>query len=75
MEKPTILLIDETKKELFTIVNNAIQSGVPCYFLEPILTNILGQIQVGAKTELEKAKEMYKKEETKDENNSMGSSN
>lgn len=56
--RPIILTIEETKTELINKVNSAIDQGVPCYFLEPILTDILAQVKNGAKRELEQAKVM-----------------
>ncbi len=56
--KPIILIAEETKAELIKTINVAIQQGVPCYFLEPILVDLLVQVQNGAKKELEQAKAM-----------------
>lgn len=56
--RPIILTIEEVKTELIDKVNSAINQGVPCYFLEPILTDILAQVKNGAKMELEQAKAM-----------------
>ena len=61
--RPIILTIEEVKTELIDKVNSAIDQGVPCYFLEPILTDILAQVKNGAKRELEQAKIMELEQE------------
>lgn len=64
--KPIILTIEETKAELIKTINSAIEQGVPCYFLEPILTDLLVQVKNGAKMELEQATAMENEEKTPD---------
>ena len=61
--RPIILTIEEVKTELIDKVNSAIDQGVPCYFLEHILTDILAQVKNGAKRELEQAKIMELEQE------------
>lgn len=56
--RPIILTIEEVKTELIDKVNSAIDQGVPCYFLESILADILAQVKNGSKMELEQAKAM-----------------
>lgn len=57
MNKPLILTIEEAKAEIISSVNSALQNhGLPCYLIEPILSELLTQIKAGARGELEAAK-------------------
>lgn len=59
--KPMIVEIDEAKAELAQCINHIIKDRkVPCYFLEPYLTDMLAQIKMIAKQELAMAKEYAK---------------
>lgn len=52
-KKPLILEIEEAKIELAQCVNHIIQDrGIPCYFLEPTLSEILAQVKACAKNEI-----------------------
>ena len=64
INRPFILEVDEAKKELIQVINNAIQvRKLPCYIIEMILTDLYAQIKEGAKSELEMAKAQVSKEE------------
>lgn len=63
-KKPVIIEMEEVKNEFVQTVNNALQNrGIPCYFLELIIKDIVRELQTGAKNELEMAKEQTKKVE------------
>lgn len=58
IKKPLILEIDEAKKEIIQVINNAIQvHKLPCYVIDMILSEIGAQIKDGAKNELAMAKQ------------------
>lgn len=58
MDKPLVIVLNETKTELVSVINNAIQqNGLPCYLIEPILSELLTQIKEGARNELQMARE------------------
>lgn len=60
-----IVDIDEAKTELIQCVNHIInQRGVPCYFIEPILADILIQVKSGAQNELASARMQAQNAET-----------
>ena len=56
-QRPLIIELDDTKKELIQCVNNAVQNrGLPCYLIEPLFAELYTQIKVGAQNELAQAK-------------------
>ena len=58
MDKPLIIRLNEVKAELFSAINKAIQQDdLPCYLLEPIVSEMLAQIRDGARNELQMARE------------------
>ena len=64
MDKPLIITLNETKIELISVINTAIQENrIPCYFIEPILSELLTQVREGAKNELQMAREQMKNAE------------
>ena len=63
MDKPLIIELNTTKTEITSVVNNAIQRGLPCYLIEPILSELLYQIKDGARNELRVAAEQMQNEE------------
>lgn len=66
--KPFIVEIDEAKSDLVQCVNRLIkEKGIPCYFLESMLSEIFEQVKVGAKNELMIAKEQVRAENQKTE--------
>ena len=66
MDKPLIIELNEVKAELASVINNVIQRGVPCYFIEPIISELLYQIRDGARNELRMATEQMQAEENKE---------
>lgn len=61
IKKPLILEIDEAKKEIIQVINNAIQvHKLPCYIINMILAEIGSQIEEGAENELAMAKQQVK---------------
>ena len=58
MNKPLIITLNETKMELVSVINNATQANnVPCYLLEPIMSELLAQVRECARNELQMAQE------------------
>ena len=58
IQKPLILEMDEAKKEIIQVINNAIQvRKLPCYLLDMILSEIGAQIKEGAEQELAMARQ------------------
>lgn len=58
--RPIILDIEEYKTNLIQCINDAIQKGIPCYLMEPILSDVYGQVKGMAQKELAMAKEQMK---------------
>ena len=56
-QRPLILEIDDAKQEMVGVVNKAIQSGLPCYIIDMILSDICMQVKSGAKNELAMARQ------------------
>lgn len=67
MDKPLIIELNETKAEITSVVNNAIQRGLPCYLIEPMLSELLYQIKDGARNELRIAAEQMQNEENQEQ--------
>ena len=68
MNKPLILEIEEARIEIVASVNNALQNhGLPCYLIEPILSELLTQIREGARNELDAAKSQMQNNSSKEE--------
>ena len=44
INKPAILVAEETKTKLVDTINAAIQNGLPCYMLEPIIRELFTDI-------------------------------
>ena len=58
MEKPLVIEMNEAKMEMMSVINNALQNHkLPCYLIEPMLSELLAQIREGAKNELKMAEE------------------
>ena len=62
-QRPLIVVIDDVKQEIIMSINKAIQQGLPCYLLSPIIENIHRDIQIGAKNELESARQALANQE------------
>ena len=57
MDKPLIITLNETKTAIVSVINSAIQqNNLPCYLIEPILSELLYQVREGSRNELEMAK-------------------
>lgn len=55
--RPLVLELDDTKKALIQVVNEAIQvKGIPCFLMEYVWNEIGAQIRSGANEEREFAK-------------------
>ena len=66
--RPLILELNEAKAELVQSVNNALRiRGIPCYLMEPILSDVLAQIREGARNELAAAQAEADKKEKSEE--------
>lgn len=62
--RPIILEIEEAKNEIVQCINGVIQTHqLPCYFLEPILKEVYGQIKAAAQSELEATRAQLKENE------------
>lgn len=59
INKPVILVAEETKTNLINTINGAIQSGLPCYMLEPIIRELFTDISNVKKQELEAVQKQY----------------
>lgn len=60
IEKPIEMRFQEAKSNIYNATNQAIQQyGLPFYVVESIVSDILHQVQVGVKNELDAAKEAY----------------
>lgn len=58
--KPLCLELDEAEKELNAMVEQiAAKHGLPCYLLEPIVSDVLNKLQNGKRIEIENAKRSY----------------
>lgn len=69
MNKPFVIEMDETKRDLVSVVDTAIQERkIPCYVLEMLLGDILSQVQEVARREREFANQSYLKQFEAEEN-------
>ena len=59
INKPAILVAEETKTKLVNTINTAIQNGLPCYMLEPIIRELFTDISNAKKQELEMVQKQY----------------
>ena len=59
INKPAILVAEETKTKLVDTINGAIQNGLPCYMLEPIIRELFTDISNAKKQELEMVQKQY----------------
>lgn len=58
MDKPLVIRLNEAKADIVSAINKAIQQdGLPCYLLEPIVSELLTQLRDGARNELQMARE------------------
>ena len=67
--KPFVIEMDETKRDLVSVVDRAIQERkIPCYVLEMLLGDILSQVQEVARREREFARQSYLEQFKAEEN-------
>ena len=59
INKPAILVAEETKTKLVSTINGAIQNGLPCYMLEPIIRELFTDISNAKRQELEAVQKQY----------------
>lgn len=59
INKPAILVAEETKTKLVDTINAAIQNGLPCYMLEPIIRELFTDISNAKRQELEAVQKQY----------------
>lgn len=58
--KPLCLEIDEATKELNEAIERiSREHGLPCYILEPIVSEVLSRLQNGKRIEIENARRSY----------------
>ena len=63
MNKPFVIEMDETKRDLVSVVDAAIQiRKIPCYVLEMLLSDVLSQVHDVAQREREFAKQSLEKQ-------------
>ena len=55
MSKPLVIKLREAKANITESVNAALREGIPCYLLEPIISEIHTQVTKGAEAEYERA--------------------
>ena len=56
MNKPAILVIEETKENIINTIN---ESGLPPFLVEPIIKDLYNQINILKQQELEQSKKQY----------------
>ena len=59
INKPAILVAEETKTKLVDTINAAIQNGLPCDMLEPIIRELFTDISNAKRQELEAVQKQY----------------
>lgn len=65
-ERPIILELEDTKQAIIAAINTAAGTkGIPCYFIEPVLANILEQVRENARKELNSVRTQYEAREEK----------
>ena len=72
--RPLILDVNDTKQTLIQTINDAINvKKIPCFMLEPFLSELLSQVRTGAQEELARARqqEALMKEVKKNESDKM----
>lgn len=66
MNTPLIVKMERAKTSIVEFVNNIMQQEqLPCYLLEPTISEIYTQIKEGARNELEMAKQQMEQEVAK----------
>ena len=66
MNTPLIVKMERAKTSIVEFVNNIMQQEqLPCYLLEPTISEIYSEIRNGARNELEMAKQKMEQERAK----------
>ncbi len=66
MNTPLIVKMERAKTSIVEFVNNIMQQEqLPCYLLEPTISEIYTQIKEGARNELEMAKQQMEQDTAK----------
>lgn len=61
--KPLVLVLEETKQELFALVGRTLQNnGLPAYLLEPVVADLHNQLLQAKQQEMQAAKGTYEKQ-------------
>ena len=55
-EVSVILLLEDMKKNISDEINKALKAGIPCYFIEPVLKDVLGGVHTQALNEVAQLK-------------------
>ena len=62
-ERPLVLRLREAKEQITATVNAVMQAqGLPCFLIEPIVTELLAQVRATAQAEYERAKAQTERE-------------
>lgn len=70
MNKPLCLELDEAQNELDSAIEQISKAhGLPCYLLEPLVSNVLSRLQNGKRKELANARLSYERSAQEDERN------
>ena len=57
-KRPMILDIEDFKQQIIATINEAVWvKNIPCFILEPIMNELAAQVSMGAKAELERARQ------------------
>lgn len=59
IEVPFEVKFQSAKNDIFATINAAYSNGVPFYLIEVIVSDILHQVQLGSKIEVEQAAKNY----------------
>ena len=55
MSKPLVIELREAKANITEAVNVALRNGIPCYLLEPIISELHAKVRDAAQKEYEQA--------------------
>lgn len=67
MNKPLCLELEEATNELNqTIERISREHNLPCYLLEPLVSDLLARLQNGKRAELEEARKSYEAQKTEE---------
>ena len=63
--KPMIIKVREAKENILKSVNMALRDGIPCYLLEPIISELHTQVSKAAQSEYLQAQKHFAEQEEK----------